>query len=55
MLRLVLHWANGDTAYTRINATQEEAIDYYVGKVFNIGTVTDNLQRCTGIEILDAE
>ena len=55
MLRLALHWANGDTTYTRINATQEEATDYYVGKVFNIGTSADNLQRCTGIEILDAE
>lgn len=55
MLRLALHWANGDTTYTRINATIEEATRYYIGKVFNIGITADNLQLCVGVEIFIAE
>lgn len=38
---------------TRMNATSEEAKAYYIGTTFNIGIVSDNLQKCTSIEILD--
>lgn len=55
MLSLKISYANGDTTYTRINATPDEAREYYVGQVFNLGTVADDMQRCTGIEILEGE
>lgn len=55
MLRVKINYENGDSTVTRINATPDEAWAYYVGKVFNIGTVADNLQCCTGIEILGEE
>lgn len=54
MLTLKINWENGDTTCTRINATLEEARDYYVGHVFNLGTVTDDMQKCLSIEVLEA-
>jgi hypothetical protein len=56
MLSVKINYANGDYEYTRINATPDEARAYYVGKVFNVGPgPNDNLQRCTGIEILEGD
>lgn len=26
---------------------------YYIGKTFNIGVVSDDLQKCVGIEVLE--
>ncbi len=46
------HYENGDSITTDINATFKQAEAYYVGKVFNIGSVEDNLQKCTHIELL---
>jgi hypothetical protein len=46
-------YANGDYEYTRINATPAEVQAYYIGKAFNIGSVSDNLQKCTSVEILE--
>ena len=53
MLTLKINYENGDSRHTRINATPEEARSYYIGKIFNIGIVSDNLQKCTSIEILE--
>lgn len=53
MLTVKINYADGDSTIARINATPEEARAYYVGKLFNLGTVVDNMQRCTGIEILE--
>lgn len=53
MLTLKINYENGDHSHTRINATPEEAKAYYIGKIFNIGIVSDNLQKCTSIEILE--
>ena len=36
-----------------MNATPEQAKTYYIGKIFNIGIASDNLQKCTSIEILE--
>lgn len=43
---------NGDYLYTKINGTSEEIKDYYVGNIFNIGVVEDNLQKCISIEFI---
>lgn len=53
MLTLKINYENGDHSYTRMSATPEEAKAYYIGKIFNIGIVSDNLQRCTSIEIIE--
>ena len=53
MLTLKINYENGDHRHARINATPEEAKAYYIGKVFNIGIVSDNLRKCTSIEILE--
>jgi hypothetical protein len=50
MITVKCHYEDGDTTTTRFNGTMEEATQYYVGNVFNIGTVTDNLQKCVKIE-----
>lgn len=44
---------NGNSLTTRINGTEDEIRAYYVGKVFNIGDVEDDLQEATGVEFLD--
>lgn len=38
---------------TKINGTKEEILLYYVGNIFNCGTIKDDMQRCTGVEFLD--
>lgn len=43
---------NGDTITTSINGSDKDIINYYVGKVFNIGSVTDNLVKCVDVVIL---
>ena len=53
MLTVKVNFADGDYFCTNINATEEEAKNYYVGKVFNIGSVNDNLQECINIEVLE--
>jgi hypothetical protein len=55
MLSLKINYANGDYGYSRINATLEEAREYYEGQLFNLGPVLDNMQQCTSIEILKEE
>jgi hypothetical protein len=50
-----VHFANGDTISSSMAAhlTDEQIRDYYkVGSVFNIGNVTDNMQKVTNVEIL---
>lgn len=56
LLHIKVNYENGDSTVTRINATPDEARAYYVGKVFNVGLgPNDNLQRCTGIEIMEGD
>ena len=44
---------NGDSLTTKINGTEDEIKAYYVGKVFNLGCVEDDLQEAIGVEFLD--
>lgn len=50
-----VNYENGDSIATRFNGTIEEATTYYVGKNFNIGVVSDNLQKCNSIEVIEEE
>lgn len=40
---------NGNYFTTCFNGDIQDAKAYYLGKVFNIGTISDNLQRCTSV------
>lgn len=44
---------NGDSFITGFNGSLTEANDYYMGKTFNLGTVSDNLQRCISVEAVE--
>jgi len=56
MITVKVSFSNGDHFITRINATFEEAKDYYEGQIFNVGLgPNDNMQRCTGVELLESE
>lgn len=48
------YFKNGDVIISKINGTIQDAEKYYVGNVFNIGSVVDNLQKCIKIEALEA-
>ena len=51
-LEIRIIYEDGTTGATKINATEEEARRYYVGTVFNVGTVADVMKKCVNIEIL---
>ena len=44
---------DGDFLYTTINGSKEDVTAYYVGKLFNCGTVEDKMQKCVSIEFLN--
>ena len=47
-------FSDGDFLYTKLNATLEEAERYYIGNVFNNGTVLkDNIVKAVKIEKLN--
>ena len=49
-------YSNGDVVRTSMaaNLTDEEMLDYFrVGKVFNIGSVKDNLQKVVKAELIN--
>jgi hypothetical protein len=37
---------------TRFAGSMEEAIDYYVGKVFNVGITVDHMVECVAVELV---
>ena len=51
-LEIRIIYEDGTTGATKINATEEEARRYYVGQIFNVGTVCDVMKKCVNIEIL---
>lgn len=52
MITVKCFYENGNTVTTGINATFEEAEQYFVGKKFNLGTVQDDLQKCVKIALV---
>lgn len=47
MLTVKCVYSNGEVVYTRINATINEARRYFIGNVFNVGSVSDVMATCT--------
>lgn len=52
-LQLKIYFANGDYLLTEFNGSVAEAEKYYLNKVFNIGTVLDDMQQCIRVKILN--
>lgn len=50
MINLKCIYENGDYFLSSINTTLEEAQQYYVGNVFNIGQVNDFEMKCIAVE-----
>jgi hypothetical protein len=51
-MKIKCFYANGDTILTRFIGSRKQAREYFIGRVFNIGVVEDNLQTCVNIVIL---
>ena len=43
---------NGESFYTKVSGTKEDIEKYYVGSVFNVGVVNDDMQKCVRVEFL---
>jgi len=52
MITVKCTYSNGDTITTSINGTLESAKDYFLGNIFNIGTLEDNIQQCVKVELI---
>lgn len=52
MLYFKIGFENGDSFETGFNGTLDEARCYYLGHVFNLGAVDDDMQRCNSVEQL---
>lgn len=52
MLYFKIGFENGDSFETGFNGTLDEARRYYLGHVFNLGAVDDDMQRCNSVEQL---
>jgi len=54
MITVKVTFDNGDSFTTGINATEQGARDYYLGKTFNLGIEDDLLTKAVSVELLDA-
>lgn len=52
MLYFKIGFENGDSFETGFNGTLDEARRYYLGHMFNLGAVDDDMQRCNSVEQL---
>lgn len=53
MRPIKITYENGEVKYTQINGSKQEVINYYVGRVFNVGFGEhDNLLKCIKVEFL---
>jgi hypothetical protein len=41
--------SNGDSFISEINGDEFTFVNYYLGKIFNLGSVGDNMQKCVRI------
>lgn len=53
MRTIKAYFSDGDSLISQINGTTDEIEEYYLGKIFNLGSVTDRLVKCVRIEFLD--
>lgn len=46
---------NGEYFYAKVNGTKKEIEKYYIGSIFNVGSVKDDMQKCVSVEFMDVE
>lgn len=54
MVTIKATFDDGNSIVTRINCTIEEASAYYLGRMFNLGTVNDDMRCCVAVEEVPA-
>ena len=52
MITVKATFADGDYIISGFNGTFEAAMRYYLGSKFNLGIAEDNMQECTGLELI---
>jgi hypothetical protein len=45
-----VHFSDGDSFVTGINLSYQDAVEYYLGKWFNLGCVEDRMVKCVKVE-----
>lgn len=53
MRTITVYYENGDKVTTRINGTEEEIKDYYLGRYFNLGAENDDMQKAVKVEFVN--
>lgn len=43
---------NGESFCTKVSGTKSDIEKYYVGSVFNVGVINDDMQKCVSVEFL---
>lgn len=44
---------DGNSLVTKVNGTEQEIKEYYIGNYFNMGTVYGDMQKAISVEFLD--
>ena len=52
MITVKVTYDNGDYTVTGFNGTLDEAVKYFLGSTFNLGTERDDMHRCVKVELL---
>ena len=53
MRPIKITYADGQVLHTQINGSKQEVIEYYVGRIFNVGRgPNDYLVKCVKVEFL---
>jgi len=50
MITVKCTYSNGDIIVTRFNGTLKDAETYFLNRIFNVGTVHDDMQKCVKVE-----
>jgi len=50
MITVKCTYTNGDSIITRFNGTLKDAETYFLNRIFNVGTVHDDMQKCVKVE-----
>lgn len=54
MVSVKCTYSNGDITCTRFNGTFQEAEEYFLNQVFNLGVTEDRMVRCVKVEEIPA-
>ena len=52
MITVKVTYDDGDYTVTGFNGTLDEAVRYFLGSTFNLGTERDDMHRCVKVELV---